>query len=98
VTHQLVVSREAQTDIAEAIAWLRGASPSLPSRFKLELENVYASILEHTQMYPVVHKNIRRALLRRFPYSVFYVVERPIVLIVGVVHHSRDDATWKRRA
>jgi plasmid stabilization system protein ParE len=98
VTHQLVVSCEAQTDIAEAIAWLREASPSLPPRFKLELENVYASILEHTRMYPVVYKTFRRALLRRFPYSVFYVEESPIVLIVGVVHHSRDDSTWKRRA
>ena len=98
MTHQLVVSREAQTDIAEAIAWLRDVSPSLPGRLKIELEKVYASILEHTQMYPLVHKNFRRALLRRFPYSVFYVVESSAVLIVGVVHHSRDDSTWKRRA
>ena len=98
MTRQLVVSREARSDISEAIAWLGDVSPSLPSRFKLELENVYASILEHTQMYPVVHKTFRRALLRRFPYSVFYVVEPAVVLIAGVVHHSRDDTTWKRRA
>lgn len=56
---------------------------TLPSMFELAL---------------VVHKTFRRALLRRFPYSVFYVVEPAVVLIAGVVHHSRDDTTRKRRA
>lgn len=49
-------------------------------------------------MYPVVYKTFRRALLRTFPYSVFYVVEESLILIVGVVHQARDESTWKRRA
>ena len=98
MTLQLVVSREARSEIAEAVAWFREISPNLSTRFGGELEKVYSSILEHPQMYPLVHRNIRRALLRGFPYSVFYVVDPQVILIIGVVHQSRDESTWKRRA
>jgi toxin ParE1/3/4 len=92
VTLDLLISREAQADIAQAVGGLRDISPSLATRFGDALEGIYASIVEYPEMYPVVHKNLRRALIRRFPYSVFYIVEKPIILIVGVVHQSRDES------
>ena len=95
---QLIVSREAQGDIAEAVAYFRGISSNLSVRFGIELETIYTFILEHPELYPVVYKNFRRALLHRFPYSVFYIVDSPVVLIVGVVHQARDEETWKRRS
>jgi len=98
VTPQLIVSREARADLEEAVAFFRRISPKLAVRFGVELEGVYSSTLDHPEMYPVVYKNFRRVLLHRFPYSVFYVLERPVVLIVGVVHQARDESTWKRRA
>ncbi|HEV7239656.1 MAG TPA: type II toxin-antitoxin system RelE/ParE family toxin [Thermoanaerobaculia bacterium] len=98
MTRKLIVSREARADIAEAVAWFRDRSPSLPARFGLELDAAYSSILEHPEMYPLVYRNFRRNLLQRFPYSIFYVVEPSSVLIVGVVHQARDESTWKRRS
>lgn len=98
MTQQLVVSRRAAADIREAVQWLRDIAPSLPARFEAELERVYASILDYPQICPIVYKSFRRALLRRFPYSVFYVLDASVVLIVAVIHQSRDEETWKRRA
>jgi plasmid stabilization system protein ParE len=98
VTPQLVISAEAAADIHEAVTWLRDISPNLPVRFETELEHVYAAILDYPQIYPVVYKTFRRALLRRFPYSVFYILDASFVLIVAVIHQSRDEETWKRRA
>jgi plasmid stabilization system protein ParE len=98
VTSPLIVSREARADIRAAIDGLREVSPTLPVRFGIELEITYSLISEYPEMYPVVYREFRRALLRRFPYSVFYIVEHAVILIVGVVHQSRDDTTWKRRA
>jgi plasmid stabilization system protein ParE len=98
VTLQLIVSREARSDLVEAAEFFRRISPRLAIRFGVELEGIYSSILAHPEMYPVVYKNFRRALLRRFPYSVFFIVEEPVLLVIGVVHQSRDESTWKRRA
>jgi toxin ParE1/3/4 len=49
-------------------------------------------------MYPCVYKKFHRALLRKFPYSLFYVIEPEVILIIGVVHQARDESTWKRRS
>jgi plasmid stabilization system protein ParE len=97
VSLQLIISREARADISEAVSYLSGISPRLSARLGNELDAIYRSILEHPQSYPVVYKTFRRALLHRFPYSVFYVMDPPVVLIVGVVHQARDEETWKRR-
>jgi toxin ParE1/3/4 len=98
VTLDIFVTREARADIAEAIAGFRDISPALATRFGAELERIYANVVEYPEMYPVVYKTFRRGLLRKFPYSIFYVVEASLILIVGVVHQARDESTWKRRA
>ncbi|HEY0370504.1 MAG TPA: hypothetical protein VGD79_00775 [Thermoanaerobaculia bacterium] len=86
---QLIVSREAQADISDAVAYFGRISPILTVRFGVELESIYGSILA---------TRISAALLRRFPYSVFYIVDSRAVVIIGVVHQARDEDTWKRRA
>ena len=95
---EILVGREARGDIASAIGGFRDISPSLAGRFGAELERVYSLIGEYPQMYPIVYRNFRRALLRKFPYSVFYIVEDAVILIVAVVHQARDESTWKSRA
>ena len=95
---EILISREARADIAEALSGFREISSPLAARFGVELERVYSSIADYSEMYPIVYKNFRRALLRKFPYSVFYIAQESFVLIVGVVHQSRDESTWKGRA
>ena len=93
----LLISREARSDIVEAIEWLGEQSSELPSRFRQSLEQTYVSILEYPEMYPTIHREFRRALLRHFPYAIFYVVEADAIVIVGVVHQVRHPSTWQRR-
>lgn len=97
MTFEIIVSREARADIAEAVDGFNDISATLSARFEVELELVYSNACEYPQMYPVVYKNFRRALLRHFPYSVFYVIEKSFILVVGVVHQARDESTWKQR-
>lgn len=97
MNRKIIVSNDADTDMRKAVVWLHDRSPELPQRFSIEFENVLKSITDHPEMYPVVYRRFRRAPLRRFPYSVFYTVERDAILIVGVVHQARDESTWKRR-
>ena len=47
--------------------------------------------------YPRVHGTVRRGLVRRFPYGVFYVVTDDTIVILAVFHASRDPAGWRAR-
>lgn len=50
------------------------------------------------RQFPVVHKNVRRALVRQFPYALMFVVEEDELLtLIACFHGSRDPDDWQRR-
>ena len=51
----------------------------------------------YPEMYPIVHQNVGQALARRFPYSIFYLVEGDTAYMVSVFHASRNPRTWTDR-
>jgi plasmid stabilization system protein ParE len=51
----------------------------------------------HPTLYPLVFGNARRAVLRRFPYSVIYVVRDDELVIAACIHSGRDPIRWQKR-
>jgi plasmid stabilization system protein ParE len=49
------------------------------------------------ELHRKVHEDYRRALVRRFPYAVFYEYTRETVTIYAVFHTSRDPEKWRLR-
>ena len=49
-------------------------------------------------LHQVVYQDIRRAVVRRFPYSVLYPVEASRVTVIAVFHSRRDPSIWQGRA
>lgn len=47
--------------------------------------------------HELVYKNYRRALVRRFPYMVFYTHDAEIVTIYAIFHTARNPAMWRKR-
>ena len=40
------------------------------------------------------NRSYRRRVLRRFPYSIFYVVDPDVIIIVALAHHKRRPGYW----
>ena len=83
MSRRFLIGAEAQADIADAVEWLNERSPELPERFRAALESAFASLPDRPEMFPLVHREIRRALVRHFPYSVFFVVGEQALLVVA---------------
>jgi len=49
------------------------------------------------ELHPVVYRGVRRAITRRFPYSIYYRMERNEVVVLGVLHMRRDPKEWQSR-
>ena len=69
------VRGEAERDIDEAYRWYVERGHGLGEEFLRALDAALQSIRRHPQAYPTVFEDIRRALLRKFPYGVFYIEE-----------------------
>jgi plasmid stabilization system protein ParE len=94
---ELVIAPEAESDIAEAYAWYERRRTGLGEEFLGSVDASLESIRRRPEMYPVVHEDYRRTLVRRFPYAVFYEWSESIVKIYAVFHASRDPEKWRQR-
>ncbi|MFS8637205.1 MAG: type II toxin-antitoxin system RelE/ParE family toxin [Gemmatimonadota bacterium] len=91
------VRGEAERDIGEAYRWYAERGRGLAEEFLRALDAALASIGRHPQAYPAVFGDIRRALLRKFPYSVFYIEEPDAVVVIGCFHVRQDPRRWVAR-
>jgi plasmid stabilization system protein ParE len=87
----------ARQDIADAFAWYERQSLGLGLEFLRSVEATVVSIQRHPQMYPAALADYRRALIRRFPYVVFYQGETQRIVIYAIFHCSQDPDRWKAR-
>lgn len=90
----------ADSDVAETFAWYEAARPQLGEEFLGDLRRALDLVVAHPKSCPEVHRGLRRALLHRFPYSLYYrVIEvGEIVEVRACVHQSRHPRVWRRRA
>jgi putative addiction module component (TIGR02574 family) len=88
---------EAELDLAEAHSWYSAQRRVLGRDFLRALDQCIAAIRRHPQAYQLVDRKMRRALLRRFPYGVFFEVLAGEIIVYGVFHGARDPRAWKRR-
>lgn len=97
MSHLLIVRPEAEADIAAAQQWYEGRRRGLGLEFRSALDDTVSSIAANPKLYASVYRSLRRALLRRFPYGVFYLVQPETVIVVGVLHTSRSPRLWRAR-
>lgn len=89
--------REAEADVRDARAWYRERGLELGEEFLRSLDACLASIQRLPESHPVVYRDIRRALLSRFPYGVFYIREGDTITVLACFHAKRDPTTWQER-
>jgi plasmid stabilization system protein ParE len=94
---RLIIRPEAVAEVADAFDWLEERVPGLGSDFLLCLDATLNSILRQPRQYPRVHRVIRRALIRRFPYEVFVVDDTENIVVLSVFHAKRNPKRWQAR-
>lgn len=86
----LVYTESALADLDLAIEWYEKQRRGLGLDFFGCVEVAANRILEYPEMYPIKHKNLRSALTRRFPFSIFYEVSE-FEIIIHALFDNRCD-------
>ena len=97
MTASLRLGTAAQNDVASIRDWYADSLPALDLRFQRELDRVFQQITDFPAGFPVVYKDVRRAILNRFPYAVFYHRRKDELFVLAITHHARDPLVWKNR-
>ncbi|HEY0808568.1 MAG TPA: type II toxin-antitoxin system RelE/ParE family toxin [Longimicrobiales bacterium] len=94
---ELVLEPPAASDIEDAANWYEDRVGGLGIEFLDEIDRCLESIRPNPQRFPVVHRDVRRALLRRFPYALFFVLRENVVNVIACTHTRRHPRRWQRR-
>ena len=97
MNRQVVFRPDSEAEIRDAHTWYENRRPGLGADFLLCIEEVLDKIRRGSGQYPIVHGEVRRALIRRFPYGLFYILEEGTIVILAVFHGSRDPMDWRSR-
>ena len=94
---RLQVSSEAELEIFEAALRYEREREGLGFRFEEQVTMVLTRLLENPFQFPIVEEDARRALVRDFPYGVFFTTEADLITVLAVLHLRRHRDTWKPR-
>jgi toxin ParE1/3/4 len=83
--------------LTEAWRWYEEQHEGLGDEFRACIDAALAEISRAPLMWPRVHGEVRRRVVRRFPYAVIYLAERTHVEVLAVFHASRDPSHWRSR-
>jgi toxin ParE1/3/4 len=87
----------AQDDLIAAAAYYESQQPALGRRFLVSVQDAINRILVNPYLYPVVYMDVRRCLVRTFPFGIIFRVIKEKIVVLAVMHLHRDPDYWKAR-
>jgi toxin ParE1/3/4 len=88
---------EALEEYQHAVNWYAQKGAVLPLRFIEAVEDAIGRVVEAPERWRVIDEDVHRCLTRVFPFGILYTIEPEFVLIVAVMHCSREPGYWKKR-
>ena len=97
MTLGVVFRRAARLEFDDAADRYDEQRPGLGEEFIVEIDKAIKKAAAAPERYPIVFGDVRRAVARRFPFSVYFRVRRDSMVVLSVFHGRRNPAIWQRR-
>lgn len=95
MTHSVHFLPEVADDAIAGYRWYESKAVGLGEDF-LRMFYVSARLISaNPLLYPNVHREFRRCLLRRFPYALYFKIEGDEAIVIGLFHCARNPQTVK---
>jgi plasmid stabilization system protein ParE len=88
---------EADAELAEARIWYRSQRQGLDVALMQRVDEAVKRIIENPNAFPVVHEQFRRAIVRQFPFAIFFEVRESEIVVFAIFHSRRNPQRVKSR-
>ncbi|HUE16804.1 MAG TPA: type II toxin-antitoxin system RelE/ParE family toxin [Planctomycetaceae bacterium] len=93
----MVLLPPAKRDIKKGYDWYEEQRHAMGDVFLERVEECLASIRRNPKAFQLVAKDARRAVVKQFPYVVFFKTEDKVIYVYAVFHTSQDPQKWMDR-
>ena len=95
--YSVVISPEAEADLAGAFSWYEDKRQGLGYDFLLQVEAGLKYIERMPEAHPIGYKETRKHHIKRFPYKIIYIINYKTVVVLAILHGKRSEEFLKRR-
>jgi toxin ParE1/3/4 len=88
---------DAEKELIAAAAYYENQKPTLGRRFLISIQDAINRVLINPDLYPIVDSNVRRCLVRTFPFGIIFREFHDRIVILAIMHLHRDPDYWKKR-
>jgi plasmid stabilization system protein ParE len=89
---------EASLELLEAWSWYESQRVGLGDELVACVDATIGAVARDPDLFQVAEEPTRRALVRRFPYAVFFVPLTDEIVVLAVHHVRGDPRAWRVRA
>src|SRR5918996_6076960 len=89
MSFSVVFRRIAKREFDDAISWYQDRREGLGREFSVAVEEQLGRIALSPNQFACVRGDVRRAVLQRFPYSIYFIVEDDRIVVLAVFHARR---------
>jgi plasmid stabilization system protein ParE len=90
MSYRLIIKPQAEEDIKQAVFWYQMEKEGLGSDFLAALSDQLQLIEQHPYQYALRYKDLRAALLSKFPYLIYYRIIEQTIRVLAVLHTKRN--------
>ena len=97
MNYRVNIREDAEADIEEAAVWYEQQYEGLGVEFLDEVLFSLETITDNPYLFAEIHRQTRRVMINRFPFGIYYRIKGELVIVVAVMHGSRDPKLWRQR-
>ena len=97
MVERVIFTPESEDDVSESFNWYESREPGLGEDFLRCVEACIFAIQRHPDIFPIAIDEFRRALVRRFPFEIFYEASENRITVYAVFHCSQNPQKWLSR-
>lgn len=98
MTYPITIRRAARAEYDEAVDWYEQKRLGLGADFVRRVKEKLALIAAPPLMNAVMFRDVRKAIVSRFPYSIYYRVAETKVIVIAIFHSNREPRNWQSRS
>jgi len=87
----------AEFELNDTVVFFESKGAGLGARFLSAIEKAVAEIGQHSQASPIIRQEVRRKVVRKFPYSILYTIKPDHIRVLAIANQKRRPFYWRGR-
>jgi plasmid stabilization system protein ParE len=88
---------EAEIDFDKSYEYYSEESPKVADIFFKQINLGFENIKQNPKSFPIAHKDVRKHVIKKFPFVIYYRIIHTVIQVIAIFHTSRNPEIWNER-